>query len=168
MKKALILTLIFTSIGLKAAAVSADDSLVALQKAEQIIATLPTDGEFKKNDPQSKKLQKDQDKAFDILTDAIKSFKESPEDQLLLEQILKVVSAMNKKDPTRYATEMVSELFNYELPEFKDKQHKPLVAKIKKRQEQYQAALKKLPPKEANELHKAIQNFVRSANEGNG
>ncbi|QLY24566.1 hypothetical protein [Bdellovibrio sp. KM01] len=163
MKKALILTLIFSSISLRAAAVSADDSLMALQKAEQIIATLPTDGEFKKNDPQSKKLQKDQDKAFDILSDAIKAFKESPEDQLLLEQILKVTSAMNKKDPTRYATEMVSELFNYELPEFKGKP-----VKIKKRQEQYQAALKKLPPKEAAELHKAIQNFVRSANEGNG
>lgn len=163
MKNILVLALLFSLISFKALAVSADDSLIELKTAEKIIATLPNMGEYKPKDKDGDKVTKDQDKAFKIIEDAVKAFQESPEDQLLLEQILLVTSQMNKKDPTQWASELVSPLVDKDRKEFKNKP-----AAFKARTEKVEKALKKLPPKDAADLKKSIQNVLRERREGNG
>ncbi|UYL09751.1 hypothetical protein B9G69_004075 [Bdellovibrio sp. SKB1291214] len=163
MKNVLVLALLFSLISFKALAVSADDSLMELKTAEKIIATLPDMGEYKPKDKDNDKVVKDQDKAFRIIEDAVKAFQESPEDQLLLEQILLVTSQMNKKDPTRWGSELVSPLVDKDRPEFKKNP-----ALFKTRTEKVEKALKKLPPKDAADLKKSIQNVLRERREGNG
>ncbi|WP_413575392.1 hypothetical protein ACLVWU_13795 [Bdellovibrio sp. HCB290] len=157
MKNIFLIALIFSLISFKAAAVSADDSLIALNKAEQLVTSLPEEGRYQDSD------SKNRDKIFDILEKSVKAFKDAPEDQLLLDQIVKVASAMNKKDTEQYSSELVLVLFDYSEPEFKNKS-----AAIKKRQEQYDTALKKLSPVDAAALKKSIQNFIRSKHQGNG
>ncbi len=156
MKRILLNTFIVSLISFNAAAVSADDSLIALNKAEQLVASLPEEGNYQKNDG------KHRDQVFSILEDAVKAFKESTEDQLLLDQIVKLASAMNKKDSEQYSSELISSLVDFRSPEL---QSNPA---SKKRREQFESATKKLSAKDASALKQSIQNVLRAKYDGNG
>ncbi|WP_413584941.1 hypothetical protein [Bdellovibrio sp. HCB274] len=149
MKTIVLTSLLTIFITLNAGAVSADQSLMDLKRAEKIFSTLPDMGKYKPEDRDNDKVTQQQDKGFKILEDAVKAYLESPEDELLLEEILKVAVASNKKDPTVYASEIVS----------------PIASKQKARLDK---VLKKLPGKDATDLQRTIQNSLREQSNGNG
>ncbi|MEK2687935.1 hypothetical protein [Bdellovibrio sp. GT3] len=149
MKTFMVTAILTLSITFNAVAVSADQSLIDLKKAETIITALPDMYKYQSLDKENDPVLKQQDKAFKILEEAVKAYLESPEDQLLLAEILKIASASNKKDPWVYASEIVS----------------PIAVKQRAR---FEKALKTLPSSEASNLQKSIQNAIRENSKGNG